>query len=70
MSAVVMGGAVWIFMKQFDFERLVAIERISVILAVILGGMIIYLILNLLFKHEDLKSLKLAFSKDKILHKK
>ncbi|MFC2168850.1 murein biosynthesis integral membrane protein MurJ [Acidobacteriota bacterium] len=70
MSAVVMGGAVWIFMKQFDFEQLVAVERISVILAVILGGMIIYLILNLLFKHEDLKNLKQAFSKDKILHKK
>ncbi|MCJ7580064.1 MAG: murein biosynthesis integral membrane protein MurJ [Candidatus Aminicenantes bacterium] len=70
LSAVVMAGAVWIFMKQFDFEKLVFIEKTSVVLAVILGGVIIYLIMNLLFKHEDLKSLKQAFSKDKILHDK
>ena len=70
LSAVVMGGSVWISIKQFDFEKLVFIEKLSVVLAVILGGMIIYLIMNLLFKHEDLKSLKHAFSKDKILHTK
>jgi len=70
LSAVVMGGAIWIFMKQFDFQKLVFIEKTSVVLAVILGGVIIYLIMNLLFKHEDLKSLKQAFSKDEILHKK
>ena len=70
LSAIVMGGAIWLFMEQIDFEKLVFIEQISVVLAVILGGMVIYLIMNLLFKHEDLKSLKQAFSKDEILHKK
>lgn len=70
LSAVVMGGALWIFIERFDFEKLVFIEQISVVLAAILGGMIIYLIMNLLFKHEDLKNIKHAFSKDKRLHKK
>jgi putative peptidoglycan lipid II flippase len=70
LSAVVMAGAIWIFIEQFDFDKLVFIEKISVVLAVILGGVIVYLIMNLLFKHEDLKSLKQAFSKEKILHEK
>jgi putative peptidoglycan lipid II flippase len=65
-----MAGAIWIFIEQFDFDKLVFIEKISVVLAVILGGVIVYLIMNLLFKHEDLKSLKQAFSKEKILHEK
>jgi len=67
LSAVVMAGAIWIFIDQFDFEKLVFIEKSSVVLAAILGGVIVYLIMNLLFKHEDLKSLKQAFSKEKIL---
>jgi len=70
LSAAVMAGVVWIFMDRFDFEKLVFIERTSVVLAVILGGVIVYLFMNLLFRHEDIKSLKRAFSKDKILDKK
>lgn len=67
LSAVVMAGAIWIFMDQFDFEQLVFIEKSSVVFAAILGGLIVYFIMNLLFKHEDLKGLKRAFSKEKIL---
>ena len=67
LSAVVMAGAVWFFIDQFDFEKLEFIEMSSVVLAAILGGVIIYLIMNLLFKHEDLKGLKQVFSKEKIL---
>jgi len=67
LAAVVMAGAVWFFIDQFDFEKLVFIEKSSVVLAAILGGVIVYLIMNLLFKHEDLKGLKQAFSKEKIL---
>ncbi len=67
LSAVVMAGAVWIFIEKIDFEKLVFIEKSSVVLAAILGGVIVYLIMNLLFKHEDLKGLKQAFSKEKIL---
>ena len=70
LSAVVMAGAAWFFINQFDFEKLGFIERTSVVAAVILGSIIVYLIMNLLFKHEDLKSLKQAFSKDKILREK
>ncbi len=67
LSAVVMAGAVWFFIDQFDFEKLEFIEMSSVVLAAILGGVIVYLIMNLLFKHEDLKGLKQVFSKEKIL---
>jgi len=67
LSALVMAGAVWIFIEKIDFEKLVFIEKSSVVLAAILGGMIVYFIMNLLFKHEDLKGLKQAFSKEKIL---
>ncbi len=67
LSAVVMAGAIWIFIDRFDFEKLAFIEMSSVVLAAILGGVIVYLIMNLLFKHEDLKGLKRAFSKEKIL---
>ncbi len=70
LSAVVMAGAIWIFIDRIDFEKFIFIERISVVIAVILGGVIVYLIMNLLFKHEDIKSLRQAFSKDKILHDK
>jgi putative peptidoglycan lipid II flippase len=67
ISALKLAGAVWFFIDQFDFGKLVFIEKSSVVLASILGGVIIYLIMNLLFKHEDLKGLKQAFSKEKIL---
>jgi putative peptidoglycan lipid II flippase len=62
-----MAGAIWIFIDRFDFEKLVFLEKSSVVLAAILGGVIVYLIMNLLFKHEDLNGLKKAFSKEKIL---
>lgn len=67
LSALVMAGAVWFFIDQFDFDKLEFIEMSSVVLAAILGGLIVYLIMNLLFKHEDLKGLKQVFSKEKIL---
>lgn len=70
LSAVVMAAAIGLFVNRFDFEKLVFGEKISVVLAAILGGVIVYLVMNLLFKHEDLKSLKQAFSKEKILGEK
>ncbi len=67
LSAVVMAGTVWLFIDRIDFEKLEFFEMSSVVLAAILGGLIVYLIMNLLFKHEDLKGLKQVFSKEKIL---
>jgi putative peptidoglycan lipid II flippase len=69
LGAAVMGGAVWLFMGQFDFKKLTFAERLGVLTAAIVGGILVYLILSLLFKHEDLKGLKEVFSKKKILHK-
>ena len=70
LSAAVMAGAVWVIMGKIDFEKLVLIQRISVLLAVILGGVAVYLLMNLLFKHEDIRSVKQAFSKERILREK
>lgn len=67
VAAAVMGGAIWFFIREFDFENLVFLQRFGVLAATILGGILVYLIMSLLFKHEDLKNLKEVFSKEKIL---
>jgi putative peptidoglycan lipid II flippase len=66
-SAFVMGAAVWFFMQQFDFQSLVFINQLGILAAAVCGGMLIYILLHLLFNHEDLRSLKGMFSKEKIL---
>ncbi len=70
ISAAGMGGAVWYFMKHFDFDQMVFVQKLGILSAAISIGIVLYLVLNLLFRHEDLKSLKDIFSKDEILKKK
>ena len=62
-----MGVAVWFFMKQFEFYRLIFVKKLGVLFAAIAFGIFVYVILNLLFNHEDLRGLKDIFSKEKIL---
>jgi len=66
-SAVVMGGAVWYFFKQFEFLSLAFFPKLGVLLSAITLGILVYILLNLLFNHEDLKSLRDAFSRERIL---
>jgi putative peptidoglycan lipid II flippase len=66
LSATGMGGAVWYFMSRFDFEQMVFTQKLGTLAAAISIGVVIYLVLNLLFSHDDLKSLKDIFSRDKI----
>ncbi|MCK4264565.1 MAG: polysaccharide biosynthesis C-terminal domain-containing protein, partial [Candidatus Aminicenantes bacterium] len=67
ISAAGMGVAVWFFMKQFEFYRLIFVKKLGVLFAAIALGIFVYVILNLLFNHEDLRGLKDIFSKEKIL---
>lgn len=69
ISAVGMGAVVWVFAGQFDFDRMVFIQKLGVVAAAVSIGIVVYLVLNLLFSHEDLKSLKNVFSRDEILKK-
>ena len=68
LSAAVMAGSLWIFMNRLEFKELAFSRQFAVLTAAILGGVLVYLVMNLLFKHEDLKSLKEVFSKEKIMH--
>jgi len=64
--AGVMGAAVWFFMKQYDFQYLVFMKQLPVLIAAVAVGILVYLFLNLLFNQEDLKGLKDAFSREEI----
>lgn len=69
ISAVGMGAVVWIFAGRFDFDQIVFIQKLGVVAAAVAIGIVVYLVLNLLFSHEDLKDLKNVFSRDRILRK-
>jgi putative peptidoglycan lipid II flippase len=68
-SAAGMGAVVWLFFAQVDFERMVFAQKLGIVAAAVSIGIVTYLVLNLLFSHEDLKSLKNIFSRDEILKK-
>jgi putative peptidoglycan lipid II flippase len=67
LAAAVMGLTVWFFMGHFDFSNLVFLEQLGVLLAAILVGIIVYILVSLLFNHEELKSLRDVFSRERIL---
>ena len=58
-----MGIAVWFVMKQFDFPGMVFLEQLAVLFAAIVSGILVYVVLSLVFSHEDLRSLKEVFSR-------
>jgi putative peptidoglycan lipid II flippase len=64
-----MGVVVWYFIRYFDFDRLIFIQRLGVLAAAITLGVVVYILLNLLFSHSELKSLRNVFSRDNILKK-
>ena len=66
-SAAVMGGAVWFFMKHFDFHSLIFLEQLGILFSAIVIGMLVYLFMNLLFSHEDVRRLRDVFSRKRIL---
>jgi putative peptidoglycan lipid II flippase len=69
ISAAGMGGVVWYFVNNFDFDQMVFFQKLGILAAAVSIGIVVFLVLNLLFSHEDLKSLKDVFSKDEILRK-
>ena len=62
-SAAVMGFAVWFFMGQFDFPGMIFLEQLGALSAAIGLGILVYVVLSILFSHEDLRSLKDVFSR-------
>jgi putative peptidoglycan lipid II flippase len=70
LSASGMGVAVWYFIRQFAFERMLFGERLGVLAAAISLGVVVYLLLNLLFNHEDMRGMRGIFSSEKILSRR
>ena len=62
-SAGVMGVAVWFFMEQFDFPGMIFLEQLAVLSAAIGLGILVYVVVSLVFSHEDLRGLKDVFSR-------
>jgi len=54
-------------MRYFEFQRLVFLKQLGVLLSAILLGIVVYVLLNLLFNNEDLKYLRNIFSRETIL---
>jgi Uncharacterized membrane protein, putative virulence factor len=69
LCSAAMGLLVWYFMRYFDFDRLVFIQRLGVLVAAVTMGIAVYVLLNVLFGYSDLKSLRNVFSREDILKK-
>ena len=69
LCSAAMGLLVWYFMKHFDFDRLVFIQRLGVLAAAVTMGITIYVLLNLFFGYSDMKSLRKVFSREDLLKK-
>jgi putative peptidoglycan lipid II flippase len=67
LSSLIMGGCVWFLMSRFDFDSYRFIKQAGLLLSVIGAGIVIYLLLNVLFNREDMKRLRSAFAREKIL---
>jgi putative peptidoglycan lipid II flippase len=70
ISAAGMGAVVWYFSRHFDWDRILFMQKVGALAAAVCIGIVVYVLLNLLINHEDLKSLKDVFSRDNILKKK
>jgi putative peptidoglycan lipid II flippase len=67
--AGVMAGSVRMFMNPIRFGGLPFVEQLGVLLAAIAVGILLYVLLQLFFNHEDLRILLSVFSKEKITRK-
>ena len=66
LFAALMGGTVWLFFHRFEFSGLVFTEKLGILAASISIGLVVYIILNLLFNHEDLRGVRDLFSRERI----
>jgi putative peptidoglycan lipid II flippase len=64
--ASVMAVAVRTFVKSLSFEGLPFIEQLGILLAGIAIGILVYVLLQLFFNHEDLRILLSVFSRENI----
>jgi len=66
LSAVLMGGAILIFLNKFSFDDLTPLSRLGTLGAAILAGIAAYALSSLIFNRRDLKNVMSLFSKKKI----
>lgn len=69
ISAAAMGGAVRYFILKMEFERLVFTKQLGVLIAAVGGGILAYVLFNLLLGNEELRRIKDLFSRKQILRK-
>ncbi|MBE0460402.1 MAG: murein biosynthesis integral membrane protein MurJ [Candidatus Aminicenantes bacterium] len=67
-SAVAMGVAVWIFMKQIDFPHHVFTEKVGFLAAAIAIGICLYVAFQWIFNREEVEEFKSLFSRKKSEH--
>lgn len=63
-AAAGMGAAVWFFVSNFAFQELIFLKQLGVLVSAVCLGIVIYIVLNLLFNHEDIRGLKDVLTKD------
>jgi len=67
LSALLMGGAVWMFMQKVPFDGLNALSKLGILAAAVLIGIAVYASSSFVFNRKDLRNMKSLFSKEKIL---
>jgi putative peptidoglycan lipid II flippase len=67
LSAILMGGAILIFLNKVSFDALAPLSKLGTLGAVILAGIAVYALSSLIFNRSDLKNMMDLFSKKKIL---
>ncbi len=63
---MIMGGAVWFYIKRFEFDGTIFFKQAGVLFAGISIGILVYVLLNILFNHDDLRGIKDIFSREGI----
>jgi putative peptidoglycan lipid II flippase len=67
LSAVLMGGAIFIFLNKVSFDDLAPLSKLGTLGAAILAGIAAYALSSLIFNRRDLNNVMNLFSKKKIL---
>lgn len=67
LSAVLMGGAILIFLNKVSFDNVALLSKLGTLIAAILTGIAVYVLSSLVFNRRDLKNVMNLFSKKKTL---
>jgi len=65
LSASGMGVGIWFFIRHFSFNQLAFPQQLGVLFAAVCLGIVIYILINLLFNHQDIRDLRNVMAKEK-----